>query len=433
MKRKTHVAVVESHNLRIPIFLRTDVKNGTVYSGYYFVQTINGQRKQTRCSSLEEAKSRAKQLIEYLTKDRRESRVLSDTEYADYSAALQILRNHPNFTLAAVVAEWSAASKIVGEGSIVVACEAQKKTDERQSGFKPSSVKSVYDEFMAQLEANDASNRYLEDCRSRMRRLAEAFNGYIHNVSAKLLSDWMNGLSVSVRTRRNFRTAAVTLWKYAKERGYLPRNLETEAELVPALSRLKSGKKDAEIGIYKPEEFAKILACSPDFLLASFAIGGFAGLRSAEVHRLVWGDIHDTHIVVRANNAKTGSRRIVPVLPALKFWLGKVEKGEPKERLCARFSHENGLARAQSLAIERAGVAPVHNGLRHSFCTYRLAEVQDAAKVALEAGNSPQMLFKHYRALATADRATDWFTIGIGRPRLPRRKAVGRRKSVRRQ
>ena len=39
-----------------------------------------------------------------------------------------------------------------------------------------------------------------------------------------------------------------------------------------------------------------------------------------------------------------------------------------------------------------------HNALRHSFISYRLAAVPNTAQVALEAGNSPQMIFGHYRA-----------------------------------
>jgi hypothetical protein len=31
--------------------------------------------------------------------------------------------------------------------------------------------------------------------------------------------------------------------------------------------------------------------------------------------------------------------------------------------------------------------------------------------VALEAGNSPQMIFRHYRELATPDQAKTWFAI----------------------
>jgi len=51
------------------------------------------------------------------------------------------------------------------------------------------------------------------------------------------------------------------------------------------------------------------------------------------------------------------------------------------------------------------------NGLRHSFITYRIAQVKSAEQVALEAGNSPAIIFKHYRELATEAQAAEWFGI----------------------
>ena len=59
----------------------------------------------------------------------------------------------------------------------------------------------------------------------------------------------------------------------------------------------------------------------------------------------------------------------------------------------------------------RAKVTWKQNALRHSFISYRLAEIQDVNRVALEAGNSPQMIFRHYRELATPDQARTWFSI----------------------
>ena len=57
------------------------------------------------------------------------------------------------------------------------------------------------------------------------------------------------------------------------------------------------------------------------------------------------------------------------------------------------------------------------NALRHSYSTYRLAETNDAAKVALEMGNSPAMLFSSYRELADEHDAKSWFGIAPKRPR----------------
>jgi hypothetical protein len=43
------------------------------------------------------------------------------------------------------------------------------------------------------------------------------------------------------------------------------------------------------------------------------------------------------------------------------------------------------------------------NALRHSFISYRVAQV------ALEAGNSPQIIFSNYRELVKPADAVKWF------------------------
>ena len=52
-----------------------------------------------------------------------------------------------------------------------------------------------------------------------------------------------------------------------------------------------------------------------------------------------------------------------------------------------------------------------NNVLRHSYISYRIALVKSADQAALEAGNSPAIIFKHYRELATEEQATAWFNI----------------------
>ena len=47
----------------------------------------------------------------------------------------------------------------------------------------------------------------------------------------------------------------------------------------------------------------------------------------------------------------------------------------------------------------------------HSSISYRVAQIQDVAKVSLEAGNSPRMVFNNYRELVRAADAEKWFGI----------------------
>jgi hypothetical protein len=51
------------------------------------------------------------------------------------------------------------------------------------------------------------------------------------------------------------------------------------------------------------------------------------------------------------------------------------------------------------------------NGLRHSFISYRLAVLNDTAKVALEAGNSEEVIFTSYREVVTPEVAKAWFAV----------------------
>ena len=47
-----------------------------------------------------------------------------------------------------------------------------------------------------------------------------------------------------------------------------------------------------------------------------------------------------------------------------------------------------------------------------------MAVLKNAAEVALEAGNSLQMIFQHYRELATEAEGNAWFAVRPDKPRL---------------
>ena len=128
------------------------------------------------------------------------------------------------------------------------------------------------------------------------------------------------------------------------------------------------------------------------------------------------------YVEVTAGSAKTGSRRLVPILPNLAEWLKPHAK-----KTGLLFPADNGTAfnNKQNETSVAAKVKWKANGLRHSFISYRVADIQNVAQVALEAGNSPAMIFGHYRELVTAEDAKLWFTITPAQPanlvRLPSR------------
>jgi integrase len=135
-----------------------------------------------------------------------------------------------------------------------------------------------------------------------------------------------------------------------------------------------------------------------------------AVLRSAEMARLDWSavDLDRRIIEVRAGQAKTASRRVIPITDNLASWLAPLPRRGRVVPSCTQ--HKEITALAKSL-----GIPWPRNVLRHSFISYRIAIVKSADQVALEAGNSPAIIFRHYRELTTEETAKEWFGI---EPRL---------------
>ena len=143
---------------------------------------------------------------------------------------------------------------------------------------------------------------------------------------------------------------------------------------------------------------------------ACLAVQAFAGVRTAELMRLAWHDLERRggHIEITARQAKTASRRLIPISENLASWL-RIAPRNGTERLWIRSS--NRYFEGQKRAASRAGMTWKANALRHSFISYRVALTRDISAVALEAGNSPRMIFAHYRELCTEAEALEWFSI----------------------
>jgi integrase len=143
-------------------------------------------------------------------------------------------------------------------------------------------------------------------------------------------------------------------------------------------------------------------------MLPFWAIGAFAGLRRAEIERLTWSEIDfDADVIeVKASKSKTASRRLVTIQPNLRAWLAlyRTRIG----RVCP-VNLKRKLNDDRERAELRSGWP--QNALRHSFGSYHLAQFNDAAKLALEMGNSPATIFRHYRQLVKPKQAERYWKI----------------------
>lgn len=213
------------------------------------------------------------------------------------------------------------------------------------------------------------------------------------------------------------------MFGFAKTRGYLPKDHD-EIDSVPTVK-----DREGAIEIFTPAEMAEILNCAGEKLIPFLALGAFAEIRHAEIQRLDWKDIRleDGIIELHAAKAKTANRRTVPILDNLSGWLRphRQESGPvclhrnmafEIRQLVQRVNGERKAGSGKRKGNEVPEFKWKHNALRHSFISYRVAAIQNVAQVALEAGNSPQMIFRHYRELVRPTDAVKWFFITPEKP-----------------
>lgn len=192
------------------------------------------------------------------------------------------------------------------------------------------------------------------------------------------------------------------MFHFARKHGYLPKGQPTEADEVA-----KAKDRGGKIGILHPAELELVLSRAPERVRLFLAIGAFTGMRSSEILRLDWSDVNFQRlfITVAAEKAKTATRRLVPIQSNLIRWLTPY-----RGQTGALFKTPRDAGRAITFA-KNCKVNWPNNALRHSYATYRLAATANAARVALEMGNSPQKLITNYRELADESEAEAWFGI----------------------
>jgi integrase len=434
-----------------PKVIRVGQTKATIYKtptndcdSYTVVWYEGAVRKRKSFADLGLAEVHASAQVNNLSIGETRAAKLSGEECLEYVRARNSIQGWAQ-SLDTAAAEYREAKEIVKGRSLVEV--ARYFASKNLLELPNKTVTQVFDELIQAKRGEGCSDRYIWDLESRLGRFAREFPRQIASIKGSEIKTWLQELKregskkappaerkpVTNRTRNNFRLCIQTLFSFAKAQRYLALDWN-EMELVPLWKM-----KEDEVDIFTPEQMSILLACAPEDLVAFVAIGGFAGLRSAEIERLDWSkvDLESGYITVDAGIAKTNARRLVPIVPNLKAWLVDLKKTSGPV-----LESTNGVNAVKRLVRATRPVDPEnpekmlaaqvpwrHNALRHSFCSYRLADVKSAAQVSLEAGNSPRMVFQHYRELVTEKAAKAWFAITPEGTKALREKAERERKA----
>jgi integrase len=393
--------------VRFPIYIKRGSSVVKIYrdrqpSGSYYrvVYHLGGKRHRLHFNDLDRARNEAEAKAAQLSRGDIDAMQLTGRDRLEYGRAKDAVREN-GVPLDAVALEYSEARRILDGVPLVEAARFYARHHGADIKRKP--VADAVAEMIAAKKNDGLSDVYLCDLHYRLGAFADSFPCDLSSLTPDDVQSFFDSISLGPRSFNNFVAALKTFVSFARDCGWLGK----EVDLLGRIKRRK--EKSTPVEIFSPQEMAALLSHATPELAPCLALGAFAGLRSEEILRLDWTDLtrRPGFIEVAAHKAKTATRRLVPIAPNLASWLAIAQRNGARvwPRSKGRFARE--LARAADMS----GLRWKRNGLRHSFISYRLAQLQDVNRVALEAGNSPAMIFRHYRELCTPQQAHTWFAI----------------------
>ena len=317
-------------------------------SGDYFrlVYYLGGKRQRLNFRSLDDAKEEASAKAAQLARGDVDAVHLTGRDRLTYGRALEAIRS-TGVTLDVAANEYAQATKKLAGHSLLDAVNFYMRHG--VNGVSGRMVTDAIDDFRQAKVLAGRSAVYLKDIRYRLGGFAKAFNLEVRELVAQDVADYLEGLKLHSRSFNNHLSMLRTFFHFCQARGWL----STHVNLLSRVERRSA--TGADIEIFTPEELRALLTASPPHVATCLAIQAFAGIRTAELLRLMWHDLNRRpgYIEISANQAKTAARRLISISENLADWL-RVAPRNGTERLWTRSS--NRYFEAQKLAAMKAGV-----------------------------------------------------------------------------
>jgi integrase len=324
-----------------------------------------------------------------------------------------------SLTIAQMADARSAFDLLKGKATLATCAKYWLKHAAPSGGVK--TWKEISSDFMTSRRAIGCKPKTLVQYESYLRVIGEEWNDVnLSEIKRQDIEDWLAEMDWSGRTRKNYLVTLTTIFSWAMEREYCGEN--------PAKKINRPILDDNAPGILTPIQAEALLQtakeCLPE-MVAPIAVGLFAGVRRSELCALDWSeiDLSARHIEIKGIKAKTRQRRLVSISDNLLEWLRPYaqESGPVAPNVDLFGEKLKHLVRGRPKTVDDPGRPAIvaewpHNALRHSFGSYFFGKSKNENVTAVEMGNSPAMVFKHYRALVKPQEVVRYWAINPADP-----------------
>jgi integrase len=384
---------VSYYNLEAKVYKAKD--------GFHAVWVADGKRKKQQFKRLKDARAAALNALKLIHKGQGEAANLSPTELNKLITAKKLLREAGFADPVSVAHEYIAAKAKADQADL---SEVSKFWASTRGGIRTVSFEAAANDWF-----KTHQHRWAKTTKRLNKGLKNALVGCFQvnacDVSFEIVHLFFDEEvhARSPKYRNHYRATLKSIIAHCVDRCWLNEK--------HGLNSLLKKEPDApeNIEVISPAKFRELLKAADTETLPLIALQGFTGVRRSEALRLKWEDVWGTDgfVVLNASQTKTSKRRLVERGPALEEWLKPYRRftGPIWARSEDAFSHIMKGLRKQ------VRISHIKNPLRHSYATYKLAVKRDANALALEMGNSPQILMRNYLQLATPNQGRQWFGI----------------------
>jgi len=269
-------------------------------------------------------------------------------------------------------------------------------------------------------ERGDLRERSYRDFRHRGAKVAKGFDGrLVAEVTGAEIKEWLNGLNLGPRSNQNYLSVVSEVFRYATQKRYVaasPLDELTDVDRKELCGREGQAKEPSILTTAEAEKLLLTAQQHPKLdLLGAVTLALFCGLRTEEIKRLDWDNVRIDDaaplVTIGAKIAKKRRIRHVEIPANAISWLslvpsrkGQVTKSDHTNDYQKRFKKLLTLAKFKKWEA---------NAMRHSFGSYHYALHGNPLETSRLLGHkaSDQVLFDHYRALATEEHAKEYFAI----------------------
>lgn len=300
------------------------------------------------------------------------------------------------------MAYYIACEQMLG-GKISLMEAVRKYLKERERVISSASLEECMTKYMSSVVSRGLSQAHITPVRSRLAKFKAAMPPNLTDITVEKANEYLNGIE-NLTTRSNERVVLSRFFTWCRDNDILPRGVDHVIEMTDVPK-----KKWKEPEIISPRDMARVLWAAKGIypeIIVPLALGGFAGMRRAEIERLNPKDIDMVQglITLSADVTKTNQRRILVISDTLQAWL--------EDYLSYSQSFNDASYKYKVLrCIRHVNATWPVNGLRHSYVSYRVQADKDVNAVAHECGHSVDVLQRHYRCLCTPKEAEAWFNI----------------------